>query len=264
MVSIDQSLCIGCNSCVKNCCMGVFVASEERGTAPAIHPRRRCIQCMHCAAGCPKKAIRFDEFPDYETQVYRDFPENELEQLIVRRRSIRHFQDTAPDKALLQHCMDLASYAPSGKNRREWRFTVVYGKEQVAALRDRCLALCAEFGEAPELPKLMAKGTDLITCGAPCMILLWSPDDALNPVLDPAVVMSQLELLLVQQGLGTCWGGYLRQVSDRFPEIRALLHIPEGCHLRCALMTGYAKNERYPNAIVHQAPEAYWLEDCGL
>ena len=65
--------------------------------------------------------------------------------------------------------------------------------------------LCLEYGEAPELPKLLAKGTDLLTCGAPCMIVLHSPDDCLNPVLDAAVGMAQLELLLVHKGLGTCW-----------------------------------------------------------
>lgn len=261
MVYIDQEQCIGCNACVRGCPMGVLQASEEKRKPPFIHPRRRCIQCLHCAAGCPKKAIRFDEFPDHETEVYREFPDDQLERLIVQRRSIRHFSEKLPEKELILKALDLAAYAPSGKNQRVWRYTVVYGKKQVAELRDLCLKLCEEFGEAPELPKLMKYGTDLLTCHAPCMIVIWSPDNALNPVLDPAVVMAQLELLLVNQGLGTCWGGYLRQVSDRFSEVRDFLHIPEGCHVRCSLMVGHIGTERYPNAIVHHAPETVWLGD---
>lgn len=255
MVYIEKDACIGCNSCVRNCAMGVLVPGEK---TPEVHPKRRCIHCMHCAAGCPKKAIRFDEIPEHE--VYQTFPEDPLSKLMEKRRSIRHFGDRLPPKEFLLEAMQTAWYAPSGKNQRAHRICVVWGKEQVTELRDKCLALCEEFGEAPELPKLMKLGTDLLTCGAPCMIVVHSPDDCLNPILDPAVYLSQLELLLVQKGLGTCWGGYLRQVSDRFPEIRQHLGVPEGSHVRCALMVGYAKGEVYPNAVWHSPVPAVFLE----
>lgn len=256
MVYIDQKLCVNCKTCQRLCPMGVFVAGEK---TPEVHPRRRCIQCMHCAGACPKKAIRFDELPT--EAVYPEMSAQPLERLIRERRSIRNYSDRLPDKAVIRKALDIAAYAPSGKNQRAYRYTVVWGKNKVAELRDRCLALCEAFGEAPELPKLMKYGTDLLTCGAPCMIVAWSPDDCLNPVLDAAVVMAQLELLLVNEGLGTCWGGYLRQVSDRFPEIRTYLGIPEGAHVRCALMVGYAKGEKYMNPVWRPAAEANWLEE---
>lgn len=247
---------MNCGTCLRLCPMGVFVEGEK---TPDIHPRRRCIQCMHCAGACPGKAIRFDEL-DME-EVYPERLEGGLTELIQNRRSIRHYQEKLPPRELIQRALDVSAYAPSGKNQRAYRYTVVWGKTQVEELRDRCLALCEEFGEAPELPKLMAYGTDLITCGAPCMIVLWSPDDCLNPVLDGAVAMAQLELLLVNEGMGTCWGGYLRQVSDRFPEIRSMLGVPEGCHVRCALMVGYPQREKYINPVFRPKTQAIWLED---
>ena len=255
MVYIDKNLCIGCNTCQRLCPMGVFVKGEQ---APEVHPRRRCIECMHCAGACPKKAIRFDTLTVEET--YPEKAADPLEDLIRSRRSIRNFSEKLPEKELVQKALDLANYAPSGKNQRAYRYTVIWGKDQVLELRDKCMALCEEFGEAPELPKLLRYGTDLLTCGAPMMIVLWSPDDCLNPVLDAAVAMAQLELILVNEGLGTCWGGYLRQVSDRFPEIREYLGIPEGCHVRCALMAGYPKAEKYPNPVWRPKAEAIWLE----
>ena len=256
MVYIDKDLCVNCGTCLRLCPMGVFTRGEK---GVEIHPRRRCIQCMHCAGACPKKAIRFEELP--AQAVYPQLSGEPLEDLIRSRRSIRHFSDKLPEKAVMQHALDVAAYAPSGKNQRAFRYTVVWGKNKVLELRDKCMDLCREFGEAPELPKLLDKGTDLLTCGAPCMVVLWSPDDCLNPVLDAAVGMAQLELLLVHQGLGTCWGGYLRQVSDRFPEIRAYLGIPDGCHVRCALMVGYAKGEKYPNPVWRPETKAVWLEE---
>lgn len=255
MVTIDKNLCIGCNTCQRLCPMGVFVKGEK---TPEVHPRRRCIECMHCAGACPKKAIRFDSLTVEET--YPPKATEPLEDLIRSRRSIRNFSDKLPEKAVVQKALDLANYAPSGKNQRAYRYTVIWGKDKVLELRDKCMALCEEFGEAPELPKLLKYGTDLLTCGAPIMVVLWSPDDCLNPVLDAAVAMAQLELILVSEGLGTCWGGYLRQVSDRFGEIREYLGIPEGCHVRCALMAGYPKAEKYPNPVWRPKAEANWLE----
>lgn len=256
MIHIDERRCIGCMKCVRGCPMGVLVPGESKAQ---VHPRRRCIQCMHCAAGCPKEAIGFDGL-DPEA-VYPPLPEDALERLLETRRSIRHFRSDPPPKELLQKGLDLAMFAPSGKNQRAYRWTVVWGKAQVEALRDECLALCAEFGEAPELVKLQAAGTDLLTCGAPCMIVLWSPEDCLNPVLDPAVAMAELELWLVHQGLGTCWGGYLRQVSGRFPEIREKLGLEADCRVRCALMVGYAKGETYPRPVWRPRAEINWLEE---
>ena len=255
MVYIDKERCIACGSCMRLCPMGVFTRGES---GIEIHPRRRCIQCMHCAGACPKKAIRFEELSPEE--VYPSLDGEPLEDMIRSRRSIRHFADRLPPKELVQHALDIAAYAPSGKNQRAFRYTVVWGAKRVQMLRDHCMALCSQYGEAPELPKLLAKGTDLLTCGAPCMIVAWSPDDCLNPVLDPAVGMAQLELLLVHKGLGTCWGGYLRQVSDRFPEIRQELGLPEGAHVRCALMVGYPKGEKYPNPVWRPKTEALWME----
>ena len=256
MVYIEKSLCVNCQSCLRGCPMGVFVPGEQ---APEIHPKRRCIQCMHCAAACPKMAIRFEELTEQE--IYPQTPENNLEKLITSRRSVRRYGPKPPPRELLQHALNLANYAPSGKNQRAYRFTVVYGPKKVAELRDLCLSLCAEVGEAPELNKLYAKGTDLLTCGAPCMIVAWSPEDCLNPVLDPTVAMAELELLLVQAGISTCWGGYLRQVSDRFPEIRSYLGLPEDCRVRCALMAGYAKGETYLRTVWRPQVEAAWLRE---
>ena len=91
MVYIDKTLCVGCGNCMRLCPMGVFMPGDQ---GPGIHPRRRCIQCMHCAGGCPRKAIRFEELGAEET--YPALSGEPLEDLIRSRRSIRHFSDRLP------------------------------------------------------------------------------------------------------------------------------------------------------------------------
>lgn len=114
-------------------------------------------------------------------------------------------------------------------------------------------------GRHPELVKLYDKGVDLLTCNAPCVIVGWSPLDALNPCVDTVIAMTTVELLLVKRGLGSCWGGYLRQVSDVSPELRARLHVPEGARVQCALMVGWPQGEHYPNIPWKPSASVQWI-----
>ena len=254
MFQIDETKCVNCSSCVRACPMGVLT----RGTpAPVIHPDRRCIRCMHCAAACPRQAVCFDGLT-MEAQ-YRPKPEDSLEALVQSRRSVRRFQDRLPDRALIQWALDTAAWAPSGKNQHANRWTVLWGKEETQRVKRMALDFCAAAGEAPELLKLDAAGVDLLTCGAPCLIVGWSPLDCLNPCLDTAVAMTTLELLLVSRGLSTCWGGYLRQVTDRCPALQAELGIPAGAKMQCSLMVGYAEGEKYPNIPYRPKAQANWV-----
>ena len=253
----DSVRCVGCMQCASACPMGV-IGKGENGR-PAVLPRRRCIGCMHCCSICPRKAIRFEGLS--EEQLYRSAPESPVEKLIVSRRSVRHFQPDPPPEALIRHALDLAEYAPSGKNFHKTQWTVLYGKAAADHICDFALEICRKTGEAPELPKLYAKGTNLLTCGAPCVIIGWSPDDCLNPVNDTIVAMTTLELLLQSSGISTCWGGYLNQLSAHHASLRAELGIPEGCNMRCALMVGYPNRESYRNIPYRPKASIRWFSE---
>ncbi len=55
---------------------------------------------------------------------------------IYQRRSVRQFQDTPIDDALVQKILDSANQAPSAHNQQSWKFIVVRGqkKQQLAQL----------------------------------------------------------------------------------------------------------------------------------
>ena len=52
MVKIEQSLCIGCAKCVKDCVSGVLHIDQGKAAV-----RESCMQCGHCVAVCPVKAV---------------------------------------------------------------------------------------------------------------------------------------------------------------------------------------------------------------
>lgn len=253
MICVDETKCVRCGSCVRLCPMGYLELGDG---VPQPRERRRCIQCGHCEAACPTRALSLHL---ERGEAFRPTPENPAEQLVLSRRSVRHFKKEPPPRAVIQRALDLAEYAPSGKNRHEHRWTVLYGREETERVTELALDFCARTGEARELLKIKAAGTNLLTCDAPCVIIAWSPDHALNPVVDPAVAMALVEVQLNQAGLSTCWGGYLLQVTDADPELQDYLGIPEGCHMRCALMVGYAQGERYPNLPPRPRAGIHWL-----
>ncbi len=253
-ITFDREHCVKCGRCVKTCAMGHLRMTED---GPAATGRGACMGCLQCAAVCPRQAVIADGKPAVEPR-----PEDPLEVLVMSRRSVRHFKPEAPDRELIEWALQRAGYAPSGKNRHANRWTVVYGKDRTEAVRERAVGYCRETGEAPELVRFAEKGLDLLTCGAPVILIGWSPDDCLNPCVDTAIAMELADLLLTSRGIGTCWGGYLRQITGRCPELKAMLGIPEGCSMQCCLMVGWPDNIRFPNLPTRPAPDIYWaLED---
>lgn len=253
MITFDLSRCVGCGSCVRVCPMGYLTLEDK---VPQVRQRRRCIECGHCVATCPKQAVSLS-VPGVE--LHCPTPENELEQLMLRRRSVRHFRTDPPPREIIQRALDLAEYAPSGKNAHQHHWTVLYGLEETEKVTEMALEFSERTGEAKELIKIKAAGTNLLTCDAPCVIIAWSPDDALNPVADPVLALALVELQLNRAGLATCWGGYLKQIAQADRDLSAYLGIPEGANLHCALMVGYAKGENYPNQPPRPKASAHWL-----
>ncbi len=249
-ITFDRGRCIRCGLCVDICSMGHLRMTED---GPAATGRGACMACLQCAAVCPRQAVCDGGKPAVVPE-----PDSAVERLIMSRRSVRRYKPEPPDRALIEWALQRAGYAPSGKNQHANRWTVVYGPERVRAVRERALAHCEQTGEAPELVRFAKKGLDLLTCGAPALIIAWSPDDCLNPTVDAAIAMETAELLLASRGLGTCWGGYLRQITGHCPALRDMLGIPDGCAMRACLMAGYPDGAGFANIPTRPQPDIFW------
>ena len=249
-ITFDRERCVRCGKCVKTCAMGHLRMTED---GPSATGRGGCMACMQCVAVCPRQAVLDDGRP-----AILPAPEDPVERLVTSRRSVRRFKPDAPDRSVIAWALQRAGYAPSGKNRHANRWTVVYGRERAEAVRALAIEHCRKTGEAPELVRFAEKGLDLLTCGAPVIIIGWSPDDCLNPCVDTAIAMETAELLLVSRGIGTCWGGYLRQITGHCPALKQMLGIPEGASMQCCMMAGWPDGVRFPNIPVRPEPDIFW------
>lgn len=255
MFTIDTNLCIRCGSCVKVCPMSIFRKLEDGSISPEQRP---CLDCFHCAAACPARAIGHHEL-GREALYPAPGEKGTLLAKFQQRRSIRHFRPEIPDRALIQAALDGASYAPSAKNQRVCQWTVVLGKEKVEALLELALAWAKGQKDFRHLVWLHRRGMNPVTCGAPCLIIIHAPEEGHNPQTDAAIAAALAEQLLVDSGLGTCWGGYLCRMINQCGELKAALDLPEG-HQACAVLMTGCPDERYPNVPYRPAADVTWVK----
>lgn len=255
MMTIDQNLCIRCGSCVKACPMSIFKQNED-GEITA--EQKVCLDCFHCAAACSTKAIGHHQL-GREILYPTPAEEGTMLSAFQNRRSIRRFKSNAPDRDLIQAALDGAAYAPSAKNQRLYSWTVALGQEQTEQILQLALAWAKGQRDWRHLVWLHRHGMNPITCGAPCLIFIHAAADSHNPQTDCAIAMTLAEQLLVDSGIGTCWGGYLCRMVNICDELRAALRLPEGHQVYGVLMAGIP-DERYPNIPYRPAPDITWVE----
>jgi nitroreductase len=141
---------------------------------------------------------------------------------ILRRYSVRTYQDRAVEKEKLDAVLEAARLAPSARNMQEWRFVVVREKE----IRQKLVAAAhnqAFVGEAPVVIACCGTNADhVMRCGQ------------FSYPIDVAIAMEHMALQAVEEGLGTCWIGSFYE-----DQVKAILGIPAAVRVVELLTLGY-------------------------
>jgi nitroreductase len=157
---------------------------------------------------------------------------------IRRRTSCRGYQEKAVPDDVLERCLEAARWAPSACNQQPWRFIVVKDRE----LRERICAECF----LPGLPMPWAKQ-------APVIIVLCSKKSLVTHFLAPlfsginyhlldlGIAGEHLVLEAHEQGLGSCWIGWIQP-----KKIRKLLKLPFDTTPVSLITLGYPREPGQP------------------
>lgn len=268
---VDAGKCIACGRCVRDCVAGVL-SLVDGAIAATPESDARCIGCQHCLAICPVAAIGVTGKEPSGSEPLRPYDPEALELLIKGRRSVRSFAPGAVDPETLRRIIEVAAHAPAGVNARNRRFTVVYKREDMDALRDRTVRLLLERGEA-ELPedhqwlvdsarRWEEKRHDVVFRTAPHLLVVTAGPNQICPREDCLIALSHFDLYAQTMGVGTVWCGMMYFILEFFPETRAWLNIPEDHTVGYAMLFG-PNGIKYARTAQHEAEEVCILDGLG-
>lgn len=271
--AIDESRCIQCGECAADCPVRIIDMSQG---LPRISEQRQglCIRCQHCLAVCPTAALSiFGVNPDESAEILPPSPDG-LENLIKSRRSVRRYRPEAVERPVLDRLMDAVAYAPTGKNERKVRFTLVDDPEVMARIRVLTMEGIRRAVDEDGLPDGMEffakfltawdQGRDIIFREAPHMLIASSPREATSGEADPFIALSYFELMAASLGLGTVWCGYARwALQSVVPELGRRLGIPSDHRSMYAVMFGYPA-VRYARAVQREVQGLHRVRSADL
>jgi len=266
---VNQQTCTKCGKCVADCPATIISMSED---GPLIAPDKEanCYRCQHCLAICPTSSISILGLdPGKSLPLSGDLPDDtQMELLIKGRRAIRQYKPENLEPNVLQRLLDVASHAPTGRNDRQLRFTVIDDRDKLAKLRKEVMNGLGRIIKEKLLPEGREffagiykawedQGIDILFRDAPHLLLISAPSDTATPVQDCLIAMTTFELFAQTMGVGTLWDGLAKwAICDLMPEFRSRLEVPEDHTIGYVMVFGkpavhYARTAQREPAGVH-------------
>lgn len=238
-VYIDHEQCILCGQCIK-VCYGKPLYIADGKIQVDQNRLFGCVGCGHCMAVCPQGCITIDgrclspsdsiDLPDVKNKT--NYPE--LKNLMIARRSIRHYLDKEVEQDKIDKILDAASSAPFGYPPSDVRVLVINGKEKVKqfafdnidfafsirwlfsplmqlllrsfisketaeSLKTFVYPVCGFFAESK------ARDEDCLLYGAPTAMLFYG--SAYSDPCDPYIAATYAMLAAESLGMGSCMIG---------------------------------------------------------
>lgn len=238
--TVESERCTRCGECSADCPARIIAMQDG---LPVVSSDREalCYRCQHCLAVCPTGAISILGVRPTECRPLAGvFPEPaRLEGLIRGRRSVRRYKPENLEPELMQHLLDVAWQAPTGKNERSVLFTVIDDRDKLARFRREVMDGLAAMVREERLPPGMEffggfvtlwekKGVDILFRDAPHLLIASAPSYGASPVPDCLIALTCFDLFAQANGVGTVWNGLTKwAVFDLLPGLRKRLGIPE-------------------------------------
>ena len=166
---------------------------------------------------------------------------NRLIPEIINRRSVRVYKSIPVEWEKVERILEAGRLSPTAKNRQKWKIIVVDNKNIIEKMIDVCAGQ-SFVGTAPII--LVAVSTDdsyTMRCGIKAGIV------------DTSIVLENMVLQAVREGLGTCYIGAFYQ-----DKVKKLLSIPQNMTIVEILTLGYPADKSKP-AIRKDLKELYSL-----
>ena len=167
---------------------------------------------------------------------------NSVIETILKRRSVRKYEDKPVPRELLEQIVECGLYAATGMGLQPWHFTVVTDRKVL----DRIAAANVVVMKAdPNLPPMVRAQVESgnYDCfrGAPCAVLMSGENGKQFADVDCANAVENMALAAESLGLNSCYLASFKPslLGEAGAAMRAELGIPEGYTPNLALAIGY-------------------------
>ena len=158
-----------------------------------------------------------------------------LDEIIKKRRSIRHFNEQPVSDETLHAILEAGRLAPSGKNVQNWRFTLVRNPEMKQELQQAAYGQM-QVGDAPVCLVVWAEQDRTMDCGQSAA------------AVDCAIALSFMMLKAAELEVGSCWLGHYQA-----PMVKQILQLPEEAVVVAVTPLGYT--DHWPAPIARKPLE---------
>lgn len=251
-LSINEQTCTRCGLCASACLWGIIVLPDDNLPRYTEVGPELCNLCGHCEAVCPTSAMVVNDPRIDPTTCISGAMAIEPERLgayLRMRRSIRRYRQEPVERAIIEQIMDIVRFAPTGRNRQDVRWLIIYDTKEVRRLTAMAIDLMRETGAAgsplaarfnvPGMVRAWEEGRDPICQHAPHLIIGYAHEDNPVAVTNAVIALAHLEIIAPALGLGACWGGIFMSAVNSFEPLKAALDLPPGHAPIHCLMLGY-------------------------
>lgn len=269
IIEVNQQTCTKCGICAESCLRELIHFQTGQFPKPRDITEALCIKCGHCVSVCPFGSLTHRNIPVERClpiQNGLDVTAEQCEQLLKTRRSIRLYQDKAVPRDIIVKLIDVARYAPSGRNSQPVEWLIIDNKDTLKHIKEVgqewmqwAIEYSPETTASLDLKRLLAyleRGRDVILRNAPVLIITHASKGDIMASQACTIALTYLELAAKNLGLGSCWAGLI-QISANFPRMSETLTVPEGHSVCGSMLLGHPKY-RYHRIPLRNSPRITW------
>jgi nitroreductase len=156
-------------------------------------------------------------------------------EVIIKRRSVRAYQDKPLPKQVIAEILEAARYAPSARNLQPLEYKVITNKALIKKLSDGISESMKKEGYSLKTPPNVKLN---YFHSAPLLIIITAPKDNTFAVSDGAIAAENIMLYATSIGLGCCYIGLARLIQKN-EKLLEELHIAGDRNIVAAVICGY-------------------------
>ncbi|HPC46877.1 MAG TPA: nitroreductase family protein [Deltaproteobacteria bacterium] len=169
----------------------------------------------------------------------------DFRELIVKRRSIREFEQRPVEVDVVRQVISDSVMAPSARNAQPWSFSVVMDKDLIRRLSDESKRnILWDMDQNPTSTygayrAVLEDANFHVFYNAPCVVYISGPKDVRSIQVDCALAGAYFMLAAADRGLGTCWVDLGSAIRDK--ALRRELGLGDDRVIVATLAVGYPK-----------------------